>query len=506
MITLQDLYTVLCATTPLYFAMLAAYFSVKKWKLFTPVQCTGISRFVSAFAVPVLSFYFISQNNPFLMDCRFILADTVSKVFVLFMLSVFGSFFRGSGTTRLDWVITLFSVSTLPNTLVMGIPLLQAMYGDFTEGLMVQLVVLQCIVWYTLLLFLFEYRAATLLIREQFPGATAAHITTIHVDSDIISLDGCNPFYAESETDLNGRVHVRIRKSTSTSARSPGLTSSSLGMTPRLSNISGAEIYSIQPTPRASNFAEGDTSGMVWGRSDGVGQVVLGGPPSPAVAAGVKVVWETCESDREGQGGKDVGGDKELSFRSTSRFIKDNAYEEENKEERDMQEMPRALVMLRLILIVVGRKLSRNPNTYSSILGLLWSLVSFRWEINMPDIMKNSVKIIADAGLGMAMFSLGLFMGLQPRIIACGNKMAVITMGIKFIGGPLIMAGASIAAGLRGVKLSTAIVQAALPQGIVPFVFAREYDLHPDILSTGVIFGMLVSLPVTLLYYVLLGL
>lgn len=27
--------------------------------------------------------------------------------------------------------------------------------------------------------------------------------------------------------------------------------------------------------------------------------------------------------------------------------------------------------------------------------------------------------------------------------------------------------------------------QAALPQGIVPFVFAREYGLHPDILSTG---------------------
>ncbi|KAK8510551.1 hypothetical protein V6N12_055480 [Hibiscus sabdariffa] len=27
--------------------------------------------------------------------------------------------------------------------------------------------------------------------------------------------------------------------------------------------------------------------------------------------------------------------------------------------------------------------------------------------------------------------------------------------------------------------------QAALPQGIVPFVFAREYSLHPDILSTG---------------------
>lgn len=27
--------------------------------------------------------------------------------------------------------------------------------------------------------------------------------------------------------------------------------------------------------------------------------------------------------------------------------------------------------------------------------------------------------------------------------------------------------------------------QAALPQGIVPFVFAKEYNVHPDILSTA---------------------
>ncbi|KAL8466936.1 hypothetical protein ACS0TY_035859 [Phlomoides rotata] len=70
--------------------------------------------------------------------------------------------------------------------------------------------------------------------------------------------------------------------------------------------------------------------------------------------------------------------------------------------------MPRALVMLRLILIMVGRKLSRNPNTYSSVLGLLWSLISFKWNVGMPSLVKYSIKIISDAGLGMAMFSLGL--------------------------------------------------------------------------------------------------
>lgn len=40
--------------------------------------------------------------------------------------------------------------------------------------------------------------------------------------------------------------------------------------------------------------------------------------------------------------------------------------------------MPPTSVMTRLILIMVWRKLIRNPNTYSSLLGLIWSLVSFR--------------------------------------------------------------------------------------------------------------------------------
>lgn len=42
------------------------------------------------------------------------------------------------------------------------------------------------------------------------------------------------------------------------------------------------------------------------------------------------------------------------------------------------QQMPPASVMTRLILIMVWRKLIRNPNTYSSLIGLAWSLVSFK--------------------------------------------------------------------------------------------------------------------------------
>lgn len=83
--------------------------------------------------------------------------------------------------------------------------------------------------------------------------------------------------------------------------------------------------------------------------------------------------------------------------------------EDEHKrgEEGGAKTMPPASIMTRLILIMVWRKLIRNPNTYSSIIGLTWSLISFRWNIEMPVIIAKSISILSDAGLGMAMFSLG---------------------------------------------------------------------------------------------------
>ncbi|KAG7590424.1 Membrane transport protein [Arabidopsis suecica] len=567
MITGNEFYTVMCAMAPLYFAMFVAYGSVKWWKIFTPTQCSGINRFVSVFAVPVLSFHFISQNNPYKMDTMFILADTLSKIFVFVLLSLWAFFFKSGG---LDWLITLFSIATLPNTLVMGIPLLQAMYGDYTKNVMVQLVVLQCIIWYTLLLFLFELRAARLLIRAEFPGQAAGSIAKIQVDDDVISLDGVDPLRTETETDVNGRIRLRIRRSISSVPDS--VMSSSFCLTPRASNLSNAEIfsvntpnrffnggggsgtlqfyngsneimfcngdlggfgftrpgfgasprrlsgyassdaYSLQPTPRASNFNELDVNGNgtpVWMKSPAAGRIFRQSSP--------KMMWESGQR----HAAKDINvPEKEISFRDALKAAPQTtaaggaASMEEGAAGKDAtpvaaigkQEMPSATVMVRLILTVVGRKLSRNPNTYSSLLGLVWSLISFKWNIPMPNIVDFSIKIISDAGLGMAMFSLGLFMALQPKMIPCGAKKATMGMLIRFISGPLFMAGASLLVGLRGSRLHAAIVQAALPQGIVPFVFAREYNLHPDLLSTLVIFGMIVSLPVTILYYVLLGL
>lgn len=258
MITWADLYNVLTAVIPLYVAMILAYGSVRWWKIFSPDQCSGINRFVAIFAVPLLSFHFISTNDPYTMNLRFIAADTLQKIIMLVVLTVWTTFTKNGS---LEWMITIFSLSTLPNTLVMGIPLLTAMYGKYSGSLMVQVVVLQCIIWYTLLLFLFEYRGAKMLIMEQFPE-TAASIVSFKVDSDVVSLDGRDFLETDAEIGDDGKLHVTVRKSNA-SRRSLG----GAGLTPRPSNLTGAEIYSLSssrnPTPRGSNFNNSDFYSMM---------------------------------------------------------------------------------------------------------------------------------------------------------------------------------------------------------------------------------------------------
>nr|DAD31164.1 TPA_asm: hypothetical protein HUJ06_010015 [Nelumbo nucifera] len=352
MISLLDVYHVLAATIPLYFAMILAYVSLKWWKLFSADQCSGINKFVAKFSIPLLSFSVISANNPYQMDLKLILADGLQKLLAFLLLVILAKI---SSRGHTDWVITGLSLSTLPNTLIVGIPLLRAMYGNKASALLSQIVVMQSLVWYNLLLFLFEFRAAE----------TASETPPLEVTGELEAPQEAQP----------------------------------------------------------------------------------------------KAVGEEAKA-------------------------------------RTLRKMN-----TKLILMTVGRKLVRNPNTHATLIGLIWAVISFRWRVKLPLIVNNSISILSDGGLGMAMFSLGLFMASQPSIIACGTRKAALAMGIKFLVGPALMVVSSYAIGLKSI-----LFKAALPQGIVPFVFAKEYNVHPDILSTGVIFGMLIALPIALAYYFLLGL
>ncbi|XP_011014382.1 PREDICTED: putative auxin efflux carrier component 8 [Populus euphratica] len=342
MIGWEDVYKVVVAVVPLYVALVLGYGSVRWWKVFTPEQCGAINRFVCYFTLPLFTFEFTAHVDPFKMNYLFIGADAVSKVIIVAVLAFWA---KCSSKGSYSWSITSFSLCTLTNSLVVGVPIIKAMYGTAGVDLVVQSSVIQAIIWLTLLLLVLEFRRTGL-------GFSSNN----------------------SDKDLEGSVD----------------------------NTESSR---------------------------------------PAFWCLMKTVWV---------------------------------------------------------------KLAMNPNSYACIIGLVWAFISNRWHFEMPAMMEGSILIMSKAGTGTAMFSMGIFMALQEKVISCGASLTVIGMILRFIAGPAAMAIGSIAVGLQGDVLRVAIIQAALPQSITSFIFAKEYGLHAEVLSTAVIFGMLAALPILIAYYAIL--
>ncbi|VAH65045.1 unnamed protein product [Triticum turgidum subsp. durum] len=177
MITWLAVYHVVEAMAPLYTAAVLGYASVRWLKAFSEEQCAGINHFVAIYAVPVLIFNMVSTNNPYAMNGRLVAADTLQKAVMLLGLVAWAAWESRSRRRRrsdgggkasaavaaaspLQWVVTAFSVASLPNTIIMGVPLLGGMYGAMSKDLMKQIVVMQFCVWYNVVIFIYEYMAA----------------------------------------------------------------------------------------------------------------------------------------------------------------------------------------------------------------------------------------------------------------------------------------------------------------------------------------------------------
>lgn len=86
--------------------------------------------------------------------------------------------------------------------------------------------------------------------------------------------------------------------------------------------------------------------------------------------------------NRQGANGNDREGPvlSKLGSSSTTEL-----HPKASAQETKATSMPPASVLTRLILIMVWRKLLRNPNTYSSLLGVTWSLISFKYAYKILD-------------------------------------------------------------------------------------------------------------------------
>ncbi|KAL7228162.1 hypothetical protein ACSBR2_006972 [Camellia fascicularis] len=126
MIEWQHVYKVVVAMVPLYIALMLDYGSIKWWKIFTPEECDAMNRLVCYFTLPLFTFEFTAYVDHFKMNNKFIGVDAISKVIIVVVLAFWAKCSRKGSYC---WSITSFSLYTLTNSLVVGVPLLKAIYG-----------------------------------------------------------------------------------------------------------------------------------------------------------------------------------------------------------------------------------------------------------------------------------------------------------------------------------------------------------------------------------------
>lgn len=183
MIALGDIYKVVEAMAPLYFALGLGYGSVRWWRFFTAEQCGAINTLVVCFSMPFFTFDFVVRADPYAMNYRVIAADAVAKLLAVLAAAVWARCAKAKAGAY-SWSITGFSLGAYNNTLVVGVPLLDAMYGKWAQDLIVQIAVVQAILWFPLLLLAFELRKAWVV-----GGASSLSTATAHDDGSTSSDD-----------------------------------------------------------------------------------------------------------------------------------------------------------------------------------------------------------------------------------------------------------------------------------------------------------------------------
>ncbi|KAK1432511.1 hypothetical protein QVD17_09408 [Tagetes erecta] len=173
MIGWLDVYNVASAMLPLYVALVLGYGSVKWWHMFNPDHCDAINRLNCYIIMPLFTFDFTTHINPFKMNYKFIAADVISKAIILIIISLWT---KCSVKGSYQWAVTSFSLSSLNNSLVVGVPLMRAMYGSLGENLVIQSSILQSLFWNMLLLFMLEFERAKqqMMILEHVPNDSSA--------------------------------------------------------------------------------------------------------------------------------------------------------------------------------------------------------------------------------------------------------------------------------------------------------------------------------------------
>ena len=136
-------------------------------------------------------------------------------------------------------------------------------------------------------------------------------------------------------------------------------------------------------------------------------------------------------------------------------------------------------------LVQVLSQIIKNPLIIACVVGL-----AFNW-VGIPDVIFDTVEIIGNGGLGLALLAVGA--GLRLDQAAKEKLLVFIGVFIRLIGMPLIVIGMAWIVGLEGLPRTIAIVAGAVPTASSSYVMARKMGGNAGLMSNIVTFQIIAA-------------
>eukprot|EP00123_Amoebidium_parasiticum_P004018 comp15310_c0_seq1/m.12154 comp15310_c0_seq1/g.12154 ORF comp15310_c0_seq1/g.12154 comp15310_c0_seq1/m.12154 type:complete len:466 (-) comp15310_c0_seq1:51-1448(-) len=447
---------------PMYGAIVLGYLCAWR-KIISQQGYEGLQIFVVNITIPALTFGVLIRTdlynaNPMVVAAG--LAQAAFQLILLLSLATVSYFYLSHTTTgsrvfRMDLVATGFAILNFPNVLVVGVPMLLAMYGNTIDYLLILLVVIRQTFLTPTLVVLYEiYKVRT---------DSSSRSSSIHVSTDNVTDKATDARSENEEVQTNQNAGI----APATNEQRDDVSSVHEGIP--VVAVGAASIDDVTPetvTPNMHATKQTITP-------------ILRAPPKgahPSLHHHKSQVPELAAhaSDIEAQATK-------------------------VKTPHHMQS----------IIWEVFRRLLGNSVLYAAILGIAYSLIAYGVDKNhtVPTLLDNFLKQFSNCLSGVAFFNIGFSMKATHLIPPKRLRIPlVLSFLMRFLSAPCIMGVIAYVVGLRGLEWRAVTLQSALPQAIIPYSLAKHYDVHHELLGFSVTIGTLISLPVVVIYYFLFDL
>ncbi|KAL3680671.1 hypothetical protein R1sor_023627 [Riccia sorocarpa] len=433
------------AIVPLYITIALGYVLSKFKVVAYDKHYAGIVTFCFKLTIPALVFQLVATNDPYTLNLRLVGADTLSKVVVLLVLSL--GYYRWPTAEGVAWVYAYFSLATMSNTVLVGIPLVTALYPG-TEKDLTALIFMQSLLWFCVCIFVLE-------------------LYKVHVEKNANEEDG------EQELELgSGHSIVDLVKDV---------------------RMTRSESQSSCPSEDEGSSTKRSTIDQGKGDSE---------RPAVAALSSVTVSTDATENGYHVHHDVDLNDEGCYDSKDVTIPVVNSSNSEPPVHGRKLSKLWLARRMLKTLAV----NFLWSPVVWASVLGLAYALLNFKFNRGrpLPAILKTSVSLFANCVLGVSMFMLGMHIAARKKLFPGGTYRALWGTVIRFLVSPAVMAVASLIAGLRGRMFRFAVLQAMIPQSISTFIFACNYHVHEDTFSTAVWFQTLIFFPFAIALYSLL--